>query len=671
MNLVFEMLYNKNHECQEKIMNFKTWLEGIEEYEPFRDIVSSKAYNRKFPFDSWFPEERIYLPFDTKAESSENEQLKKDLSSALEDNGYEIVDLQQGYAKPKNKKQVYGIGKLLVNLQYKDLKKIESNKAEYSPAKYSYEVTLTNNYWNDLKERFEKRGASGKFLVVISKNIHDIASMSTGRGWESCMKLGTGAHYKDVYCEVANGGFVAYLIREDDKNIEHPISRIHIRRFDNKSGNSIALPEESMYGEEIPYFLEIVKNWIQSKQGKIEAGKYSRMGGKYSDTWGSERSVLFQPDPKDIQKIGGWLTKWLNLSKDDQKKYYQYFLKGIQSFFQSNEEFPPKFIEKLKKFIFSDSIFYTGSWNQKTGQFMPAFAVKYPQLINKDEFLKAFNYSIGSQNEMLEKLVKTFPQYMTEDLFKSIKDHKVKEKIVKVKPEFSSQMDDAVKEDAQKNLTPENPEFKVKNTTSIYQVSGRITDELDKLQRFKPIPEPLIRKVVEFANKRNDLQLIDPERIENAKNPLVKDSLEAEADVMKYDILGHIIHVFGMTKSDTPTVQRFYQSLLPDWDKVGGIGVLGWGIAQLGENGKQFLPFIENKRDNLLKAEREGLSTWDHQSLDQSLESYNYVIDVLRSGTGYSKKHRMYYGKGYEWQVAQKENKEKKQALRDAIIHKK
>jgi hypothetical protein len=649
-------------------MNFKTWLEGIEEYEPFRDIVSRKAYNRNFPFASWFPEERIYLPFGEQTESPENEKFKNDLSSALEEHGYDLVDLKQGYAKPVGKNQLYGIGKLLNNLKYKDLKKLESSKGEYSQAKYGDEVRMTNNYWNDLIERFNQRGASGKFLVVISKNIHDIASMSTGRGWESCMKLGTGLHHKDVYCEVAYGGFVAYLIREDDKNIKHPISRIHIRRFDNKSGNSIALPEESMYGEDVPAFLEVVKNWIQSKQGKVEAGKYTRIGGQYSDTWGSGRSVFLAPDPSDVQKIGSWITKWLNLNKDDQRKHYQYFLKGIQSFFKSNEEFPPKFVEKLKKFIFANSSFYTGSWNQTTGQFMPAFAVKYPHLINKDEFLQAFNYSISSQNEMLEKLVKTFPQYMTEDLFNSIKDHKVKEKIVKAKPEFSAQMDDAVKEDAQKNLTPDNPEFKVTGSTSIYLIYGRITDELDKLQRFKPIPEPLIRKVVEFANKRNDLPLVDAERIKSAKNPLVKYSLEAEADMMKYDILGHIIHVFGMTKSDTPTVQRFYQSLLPDWDKIGGIGVLGWGIAQLGENGKQFLPFIEKKRESLLQSSREGLSDWDKESLNQTLESYDYVIDVLRSGTGYSKKHRMYYGKGHEWQMAQKENKEKKQALRNAIF---
>lgn len=651
-------------------MNFKIWLEGIEEYEPYRDVVASKAYHRSFPFDSWFPQERIYLPFEMSENDEESQKLAKDLSDALQDHQHELVDFKQGYAKPIGKNQNYGIAKLLVKLQYKDLKNLEANKAEYSPAKYNNEVRMINNYWNDLIERFNQRGAKGNLMVVISKNIHDIASMSTGRGWESCMKLGTGEHHKDVYCEVKNGGFVAYLIKENDKNIEHPISRIHIRRFDNKAGNSIAIPETKRhYGEEMPAFLQTVQNWLNSKQGNIPAGKYTRMGGQYSDTFGTKRSTFIPPDPSDVSKIGGWLTKWLNLDKDDQKKYYEYFLKGIQSFFQSSEEFPPKFVEKLKKFIFSDSSFYTGSFNQRTGQFMAAFAIKYPQLINEDEFLQAFNYAVGSQKEMLEKLIKTFPQYMTEELFKSIKDHKVKEEIVKAKPELSSQLDDDVKENARRNLTPDNPEFKVSGSNSIHFVFGKITDELNKLQRFKPIPEPLIRKIVEFANKRDELQLIDPKRSEFAKNPLVKPALEAEADGMKDDIVGHVIHVLGMTQSDTPTVQRFYQSLLPNWEKVGGIGVFGWGIAQLGENGRQFLPFLEEKREQLSKTNSEDLSTWDKQSLDQALESYDYVIDVLRSKSGYSKKYRFYYGKGFEWRLAQKENKEKQNALRDAIIN--
>ena len=56
-----------------------------------------------------------------------------------------------------------------------------------------------------------------QFSVVISQNPHDVAQMSTDRSWTSCMELGRRKpQEKDVFCEVREGGLVAYLINKND-----------------------------------------------------------------------------------------------------------------------------------------------------------------------------------------------------------------------------------------------------------------------------------------------------------------------------------------------------------------------------------------------------------------------------------------------------------------------
>ena len=128
-----------------------------------------------------------------------------------------------------------------------------------------------------------------------------------------------------------------------------PIARIHIRRFDNKKGESVAVPEESIYGQDMPEFLETVKKWLDSKQGPLAPGAYCRRGGGYSDTFGDERKKVFGPDPTNVKTIRGWLKKWLGSDKEHQRKYYQYFLKALQAFFNQTKNFLLLLYKKLKR----------------------------------------------------------------------------------------------------------------------------------------------------------------------------------------------------------------------------------------------------------------------------------------------------------------------------------
>ena len=146
--------------------------------------------------------------------------------------------------------------------------------------------------------------------IVITKDPTDVAAMSTGRRWTSCVNLDGGSHSSDVFCEIRAGAFVAYLIESDDTRIERPLARARARRFDSKSGDSIAILEDEVYsdGTEYPGFLEAIQVWINSKQGVLEYGTYHRRGGAWSDTF--EKTYDVEKEyPKDLQTLSDIIMK--------------------------------------------------------------------------------------------------------------------------------------------------------------------------------------------------------------------------------------------------------------------------------------------------------------------------------------------------------------------------
>ena len=74
--------------------------------------------------------------------------------------------------------------------------------------------------------------------------------MSTDRNWTSCMNLDGGCNRSTVFKQVQYGGMCAYLIKENDKNIEEPIARVAIKRFistNSKDNSFIFAPEKVIY----------------------------------------------------------------------------------------------------------------------------------------------------------------------------------------------------------------------------------------------------------------------------------------------------------------------------------------------------------------------------------------------------------------------------------------
>jgi hypothetical protein len=130
----------------------------------------------------------------------------------LEDNGYSINDYKGGFATDKYGRSV-SIGKIL-------------NKTK-APA------DITNAFMND-PQRAASSVAQPK--IIISRHPHDVAGMSTDRGWRSCMEMGGpngggGINQHYLRHDIANGTHVAYLVRPEDNDIKKPMARIALKPF--------------------------------------------------------------------------------------------------------------------------------------------------------------------------------------------------------------------------------------------------------------------------------------------------------------------------------------------------------------------------------------------------------------------------------------------------------
>jgi hypothetical protein len=601
-------------------VQFKLWLE--DEYDPFRSKVDQIALDRSSPFAPWFPASgRVYIPF---VGQITHDEAYKDIADELKEfkggsngfpaspEGYEIADFRAGFAKPFGQsKNVYKIMKILALIQAQSELAIQ-NRQDVSQTKRQQELEMDRRYYTSLIQRFQNspfRVKTAQLQVAISNNPHDIASMSTGRGWTSCMNLKSGDRASDVYCEVERGGFVAYLIRPEDQDIRSPLARIHIRRFDNRKGQSIAVPEDAIYGSPVPGFKEVVQDWVRSKQGSITPGQYLRRGGKYSDTFG-DRKTLFPPDAKDhVSTVRTWIKKWLNLSAPLKKKYKKYFLAGVDAMIQNPDAYKKEIVGAVRDVIFNDDYYFakgTGPLGDNGLIKRPAFAMAFPSYVDKHTFLSAV-LSTRFSGERSE-LLKRFPQYIDKE-FMGLVDQETRQQAAAVRTEFKEINKDDISNYVLGHLKPANFRESSWHTISDIQTTIKL------LTHLSPIPEKLVRHSIEFA--------------ESMKSVLSNDS-------MYNNILASLVDAFSQTGTDTPRVQQFYTSLLPKWSEMGGLSRFGYAIAKLGVNGIDFVPFL---RERIKLIQRS-----DAPNKEQIIDGYEYVIDAVQTGTGRSERHAPYWG---------------------------
>jgi hypothetical protein len=677
-------------------------------YEEYREQVEQAARSNPFPFKDWFDANgRTYIPF-----QSEEAAIDEDVAGVLADEGSDITDYRGGYCQQG--KRVFRISKILNQAKQKALQEVQvkfNNGEIYDLEREIAEMTefydgVINNFVNSAFRVSKEQAA---FNIVISQNPHDVAQMSTGRGWTSCMELGK-EHTKDVFCEVAEGGLVAYLIRFDDPEIQNPLARIAIRRFVNKEGQSIALPEGSVYGNEMPGFEEQVRDWLNGKQN-IPSGFYRRQGGGYSDTFSRTQLV----GPSDPQAVTDWFngndpnarfSTWtvvdnlysteVGVDEDeeeevefdtreeaetyvDQRDYddswrdyyggewieqdeegnwikdryeiaenahdYRSEMKrhAIKQILESERgAYPMELIKQIK----TELDFSSRQGDYRNARLREAFAEKYPELMEANDY-----YQMGQRQYY--RYIDGLPEGSEKDQLKQEELDVVTTylrdpmKLITDDPELSKQIQVLRMSTDIGSTVQLNDNLSLRFSVAF---NDKVLLPLEDL--FKPIPEPIIRELINFAENIDQLKLSDD------RSPVRRRSKNYDNSIIR-----SIVHALYMSRSDTPSVQKFY------WDIVNSprfgdthmgreaysdlnVDTVGAAIARLGANGRQFIPWAQEKLSEEQKyfealqadPERQRFYGHDHifKSVKKNVERYLYIIDALESGTGRSTKYRFY-----------------------------
>ena len=164
----------------------------------------------------------------------------KPVSDALEAAGYVVDDYIDGYAvDAATGKRRMKIGKIIRDTEIRDV-------------------------FNNDKRRASAKQKSKSMAVIVSRHPYDIAGMSTGRGWTSCMNLEGGSNRRFVPADIAKGSIIAYLVEANDLNITRPKARILMRVYKAKAGagsGKMGIYPASIYGTAPIEFYETVKRW--------------------------------------------------------------------------------------------------------------------------------------------------------------------------------------------------------------------------------------------------------------------------------------------------------------------------------------------------------------------------------------------------------------------------
>ena len=130
----------------------------------------------------------------------------------------------------------------------------------------------------------ESSSKNNKYVIVISRHPYDIAGMSTGRGWRSCMNLVNGQYNQYVVYSIKGNVLIAYLCKEEDTtdivdskgihhkndkiNIQHPLGRVLIKPYFKKNDDgsvdesSSILRCSTAYGTFYPEAIKNLQYWL-------------------------------------------------------------------------------------------------------------------------------------------------------------------------------------------------------------------------------------------------------------------------------------------------------------------------------------------------------------------------------------------------------------------------
>lgn len=199
-----------------------------------------------------------------------------DVVDHLSQHGYKISDYDKGLARDANGREMK-IGKVL-----------EKTKA---PNKIfsAYENDPNRSALGKTASQFP----SSDLQVVISRHPHDIASMSTDRGWESCMNMRGGCNSHYLSRDVQEGTHVSFLTKKGDDTAEEPLARIAIKPFyGDQTSRKILHPEGRIYSTENGFdsrFTGAVRKWTEQNFPKGDKEVFKKSKDVYDDD--GEREV--------------------------------------------------------------------------------------------------------------------------------------------------------------------------------------------------------------------------------------------------------------------------------------------------------------------------------------------------------------------------------------------
>lgn len=180
-----------------------------------------------------------------------------------------------------------------------------------------------------------------KTYIVISKANYDIAGMTSGRNWSSCMSLTSGNGKKYIHCDIKEGTLIAYLINGDDTNIQRPIARVLIKPFISVENykDYLYVVEEREYGT-APGFTEVVQDMFREAQPD-KSGRYKINRKLYPDS--NNREVTIR---KSVEVLSQELFDKLKYNTDEDNEMVRIWSHSLEL---ESENINSRDIKKIEK----------------------------------------------------------------------------------------------------------------------------------------------------------------------------------------------------------------------------------------------------------------------------------------------------------------------------------
>jgi hypothetical protein len=325
------------------------------QYRPYVKGWDKNRYARAFHYYSGASAYRIYLPL---VGDIEEIQIPKDIMKAVTDSGCEIADYVNGVATDSHGRK-RRIGSVIED------------------------PILRQRFAND-----PQRAASKEPMqVVISRHPYDIAGMSTGRGWTSCMNKDRGDYAHFIMDDVQQGTLIAYLVSTKDPDIKSPSARILLKPYIAKeqgwSGDRAALLPSMVYGTAPKAFMQTVNHWCadyNKRFNNIAVGEAVKLNKSlYKDNLDLYTKV---PDLEDDNAIAPYLIKMV-LDGAEGRAYHLADMHGKSMF----ENIPYKrnellfLLDRVRNVSYPRSIYYL--------TFL-SFYSKLPAFLKKEDAVSAF-----------------------------------------------------------------------------------------------------------------------------------------------------------------------------------------------------------------------------------------------------------------------------------------